>query len=187
MSLLNVSGRFYRAMHPDAVARVLDLPVPASAGRYHRPGQPTLHVTREADWAMIAVQRYAATETAPRVVVPLRINAAAVVDQRDPAQCAALGICADDAAARWQQWLVRDEEPPSWRNADVARAAGADGIVDPSRGIVDGWHLALFRWNALGGPQVRVDGEPFAISYAEARARWAAPTGWLEAKGDHLY
>jgi RES domain-containing protein len=187
MSLLNVSGRFYRAMHPDAVARVLDSPGPESAGRYHRPGQPALYVTREADWAVIAIQRYAATESAPRLVVPLRIDAAAVVDQRDPVQCAALGIYADDAAARWQQWLARDEEPPSWRNADAARAVGADGIVDPSRGIVDGWHLALFHWNQPGAPQVIVDGEPMVIRYAEARTRWASPNGWIEAHGDETY
>ena len=47
-----------------------------------------------------------------------------------------------------------------------------------SRGIVGGWHVTLFNWNAPGAPQVCVAGEPLVIDYADARARWAPPRGW---------
>jgi hypothetical protein len=171
----------------DRVAQVLDPPAPDSAGRYHRPGERALYVTREADWAMIAIARYIPLDGKQRLVVPLRLSAARVVDQRDQDACAALGINPVRSAARWQKYLAAGEEPPSWANVAAARAAGADGITDPSRGITDGWHLALFRWNEPGASTVEVDGDPFLLEYEEARARWAAPEGWLEASGDLTY
>lgn len=136
---------------------------------------------------MIAIARYIPLDGKQRVVVPLRLTQAMVVDQRDVGACAVLGIDPVRSAARWQKFLAAGEEPPSWANVAAARAAGADGITDPSRGIVDGWHLALFRWNEPGGPQVAIDGEPFVVEYEDARSRWAAPEGWLEASGDLTY
>jgi hypothetical protein len=47
--------------------------------------------------------------------------------------------------------------------------------------------MALFRWNEHGGPKVNIAGDPFEVSYEEARARWDAPEGWAEAKGDLTY
>jgi hypothetical protein len=65
-----------------------------------------------------------------------------------------------------------EQEPPSWRNADAARAAGADGIIDRSRMIPGGWHLNLFRWNDLGGPSVTVSGEPLEINLSVDGPKW---------------
>lgn len=176
--LLRVSGRFYRSFLADRIGQVLDPPGPDSAGRYHRPGQPAMYITREADWAVIATGIYAAEDGQQRVIVPLELDGALVLDQHDAAVLVAHRLELDDAMARWRPHLAQGREAPSWRNSDAARACGADGIVDPSRGIIGGWHVALFRWNELGAPRLRVAGDPLPSDYAASRARWPAPIGW---------
>jgi RES domain-containing protein len=178
ITLRRIEGRFYRAVLPDRIGQVLDPPAPQSAGRYHRPGQPALYITSEADWAVIASGPYMAEDGLARLIVPLDVDAAEVFDQRDAAGSQALGIDPVAASGRWRPALAEGREPQSWRNADAVRAAGADGIIDPSRGILDGWHVALFRWNGLGGPAIRVAGPPIAADYDAARARWPSPAGW---------
>lgn len=177
--LRQVSGRFYRAFLADRVASVLALPGSASAGLYHRPGQPTLYLTPEADWAIIAVGGYMAEDGLARLVVPVDLSEAHLFDQHDEAACMARGIDCEASNAAWRQALTDGDEPPSWQASDAARAVGADGIIDRSRGIAGGWHVALFRWNTPGAPSVAVAGEPIAIEYEEARARWASPPSWV--------
>jgi RES domain-containing protein len=184
---LTISGRFFRSVLADRIDHVLDPPGPTSAGRYHRLGQPTLYTSAKPEWAVIAIAGYMREDGRPRVVVPLLITETQVLDQHDLDACAALGIDRDQSNQSWRMALTEGREPPSWRNADLARAAGADGIIDRSRGIPGGWHLNLFRWNALGGPTVEVCGAPMAfdlsadgrnIAFAPAEntgARLAAP------------
>ncbi len=167
-----LQGPFFRAVAADRVGATLDPPGPASAGRYHREGQPTLYLSPRADWATIAVSGYMREDGRPRVVVPVHVNEAFVLDQRDKEACRALGIRREESNANWRTAIAAGVEPPSWRNADVARAAGADGIVDRSRLIPRGWHLALFRWNGPGSPLVRVIGEPTAISLSSDGPHW---------------
>jgi hypothetical protein len=173
-----ISGRFYRAIRADRVGQVLDPPGSNSAGRYHRHGEAALYVTAEHDWAVIALGSYMAEDGLPRVVVPLEISEVAVFDQHDEAACKTLGINRDRSNSRWRLALEQGLEPESWANSDAARAAGFSGIIDRSRGISDGWHVALFRWNDLGGPTVKVAGDAAPADYAASRARWDAPTGW---------
>jgi len=176
--LHRVGGTFYRTVLADRVSQVLDPPGPGSAGRYHRLGQRALYITPEADWAVIAVGRYMAEDCLPRLVVPLELDEAQVFDQHDEAACAALGIDSERSMEPWRPELEAGREPASWFASDAARAAGADGLVDRSRGIVGGWHVTLFRWNEPGAPQVRLAGEPLPCDYTASRARWAAPEGW---------
>ena len=158
LPLLTVSGRFYRSMIAARAGAVLDPPGPTSSGRYHRPGEPALYITREPEWARIAARRYSAEDGLPRVIVPVDINAARVLDQRDAAACVSLEIDPDRSNEDWRAALAAGKEPGSWAAADRAREMGADGIVDRSRNVLGGWHVALFRWNALGGPVVIVAG-----------------------------
>ncbi len=177
-ALHDISGHFWRAIAADRVDEVLQPPAPGSAGRYHRPGEPALYITAEADWATIAIGRYLLADGISRVVVPLELDAAAVFDQRDPAACAALGINPEHSQVRWNDELASGREPLSWLASDAARAAGADGIIDVSRGIAGGWHACLFLWNVPGTPQIRVAGEPVPCEYWAARDRWPTPDGW---------
>ena len=173
-----ITGRFWRAIAAERVGQALDPPGPDSAGRYHRPGQPALYITPEADWATIAIGRYLLADGIKRVVVPLELDGAAVFDQRDPGACAALGIDPEQSQVRWNEELAAGREPPSWLASDAARNAGAQGIIDVSRGIVGGWHVCLFAWNVPGAPHVRVAGDPLPCDYWPARDRWATPEGW---------
>lgn len=174
----HVSGRFWRAIAADRAGQVLEPPNPESAGRYHRPGQSSLYITPHADWATIAVGRYLLADGIARVVVPLELDSADLVDQLDPAACAALGIDPGQSQVRWNDELAAGREPPSWLASDAARAAGADGIIDVSRGIEGGWHACLFRWNVPGAPQISIAGMPVPCDYWAARDRWLAPDGW---------
>ena len=177
--LLNrISGRFWRAIAADRVGQVLDPPGQDSAGRYDRPGQRALYITAEADWATIAIGRYLLVDGIRRTAVPVELAGADVFDQRDPAACAALGIDPLQSQVRWNDELVAKRDPPSWQASDAARAAGAQGIIDVSRGISGGWHLCLFDWNRPGAPELRVHGDPVTCDYWSARDRWAAPADW---------
>lgn len=178
LPLHRISGRFWRAIAVERSDQVLDKPGADSAGRYHRPGQSALYITPEADWATIAIGRYLLADGIARVVVPLQLDRAELFDQRDPAACAALGIDPAKSQVRWNDELAAGREPPSWHTSDAARAAGADGIIDVSRGIEGGWHVCLFRWNQPDAPRVRVAGEPLPCEYWPARDRWPAPEGW---------
>lgn len=170
--LLTISGRFFRAILADRVDAVLAPPGPQSAGRYHRLGQPALYATRDPDWARIAVSGYMREDGLPRMIVPLEIGPARVFDQRDEAACVTLGIDREMSNVAWRPELAQGRDPPSWSNADKARAIGADGIIDRSRHIPDGWHLTLFRWNMDGAPTVSVAGEPFPAILGDSDQHW---------------
>lgn len=116
--------------------------------------------------------RLHARRPASAFVVPLLVNDAIVVDQHDRQACEQLGIDRELSNQSWRSALEAGREPSSWRNADAARAAGADGIIDRSRLIPGGWHLNLFRWNALGGPSVEVCGDPVEIKLSENGPKW---------------
>jgi hypothetical protein len=176
--MLTVGGRFWRAVPANRIGQVLDPPAPHSAGRYHRPGEAALYITREADWATIALGRYLLADGVPRFAVPLELDGASLLDQRDVAACTALGFDPALSQERWQDAIERGDQPASWRASDAARASGADGLVDPSRGIADGWHVVLFSWNGPGAPQLKVTGDPQVCDYWPARDRWPAPDGW---------
>lgn len=161
--LLRIQGRFFRAVRIDRLDDALDPPAERSAGRYHRPGQPALYVSPQARWAAIAVSRYMREDGVERAVLPLEIDAAMVLDQRDEEACRILGIDRDRSNNSWREALATDTEAGSWINADAARKAGADGIVDRSRLIPGGWHVTLFRWNSPSSPNVRIVGAPVPV------------------------
>lgn len=167
-----ISGRFYRAILAERVKAVLEPPSPQSAGRYHRHGQPALYMSPEPEWAMRAVSGYMREDGKARMLVPLLVTEAMVLDQHDEALCDRLGIDRTQSNISWRTVLDEGSEPPSWRTADIARASGADGLIDPSRNIPGGWHLDLFRWNDLGGPKVEVAGDPTEIRLSSTGGKW---------------
>lgn len=164
----NVTGFFFRAVPAEFLSSVLSRSRPESPGRYHRPGQTILYMSPVSEWATLAVAAHMRKDGKPRVLVPLYVEGARVLDQRDEYSCLALGINRDLSNHCWLSALQQNIEPPSWQNADQARVSNADGIIDRSRSIPDGWHLNLFRWNALGGPTVTVCGEPIPVPLPES-------------------
>ena len=172
IKLRTVSGPFFRPVLAERISDVLAPPRPDSAGRYHRPGQSTLYMSPKLEWAMIAVSGYIREDGRARVVVPLMVSQAHVLDQHDEEACRLLGIDRELSNAQWRAALEAGKEPLSWRNSDVARESGADGIIDRSRMIPAGWHVNLFRWNELGGPSVVVAGDPIAIQLSLDGPKW---------------
>jgi len=170
--LRKVGGAFFRSVLADRVQSALAPPTPESAGRYHRLGQATLYMSPTIEWATIAVSGYMREDNRPRVVVPLMVSEAYVLDQHDEDACRLLGIDRDLSNAPWRPALAQGQEPPSWKNSDAARGAGADGIIDRSRIIPGGWHANLFRWNDLGGPSVTICGEPIEINLSVSGPKW---------------
>ena len=170
--LRKVEGAFFRSVLAERVQSVLAPPGPESAGRYHRLGQVTLYMSPTIEWATIAVSGYIREDNRPRVVVPLMVSDAYVLDQHDEDACWRLGIDRALSNVPWRPALALGQEPPSWKNSDAARAAGADGIIDRSRMIPGGWHLNLFRWNNLGGPSITVCGEPIEIKLSVDGPKW---------------
>ena len=170
--LRKVGGHFFRSVLADRMESVLALPLPTSAGRYHRLGQAILYMSPTVEWATIAVSGYMREDRRPRVVIPLFVGTASVLDQHDEQACNLLGIDREASNQSWRPALAAGIEPASWRNADAARAVGADGIIDRSRQIPGGWHLNLFRWNDLGGPSIDVCGEPTEIVLSESGSKW---------------
>jgi RES domain-containing protein len=173
LCLLQVRGPFFRAVAVDRLAVALSPPDAASAGRYHRPGQAALYMSPSSEWATIAVSGYMREDQRPRVILPLMVSEAFVLDQRDEEACRSLGIDRDLSNCSWRTALAAGGEPASWRNADIAREAGADGIVDRSRQIPGGWHVNLFRWNELGGPTVTICGDPVPIVLSDNTEKWS--------------
>ena len=171
--LRRLDGLFFRAVTIDRMEHVLAPPSPASAGRYHRPGQPALYMSPTAEWATIAVSGYLREDGRPRVVIPLHVENAFVIDQHDEQACISLGVDRDVSNVSWRPALAAGTEPASWRNADRARTIGADGLIDRSRKISGGWHVTLFRWNVLGGPTVQVCGEPLPIALSRNGTKWS--------------
>lgn len=167
-----ISGRFYRAVLADRVNAVLAAPSPQSAGRYHRHGQPALYTSPEPEWAIRAISGYMREDGKARMLVPLLVTEAKILDQHDEALCDRLGIDRTQSNVSWRTVLDSGGEPPSWRTSDIARASGADGLIDPSRNIPGGWHLNLFRWNDLGGPNVEVAGDPMQIRLSATGGKW---------------
>ena len=93
-----------------------------------------------------------------RVIFPLLVSEARVLDLRDEGACLRLGVDRERANTSWRKTLAAGGRPPSWDIADAARGMGADGLIDRSRLRPGAWHVALFHWNALGGPRVELDG-----------------------------
>lgn len=89
-------------------------------------------------------------------IVKIDVEATGIVDLRDAAALELLGVNLTEAVAPWQNSAASGGIPTSWTVRDRLVAAGAQGLIDPSRKSPGLWHLVLFRWNDTGAPSVRV-------------------------------
>lgn len=91
-------------------------------------------------------------------IIELEVEAENIADLRSPELLAKVKIDVADAVAPWQEVVAAGATPPSWTVRDRLIAAGAHGLIDPSRKRLGLWHLVLFRWNDGHGPTVRLRG-----------------------------
>ena len=171
--LCSLSGKFYRTISVNQIDRVLAPPVLRSAGRYHRHGQEALYMSPSLDWARTAVSGYMREELKPRFVFTLEVIGAQIFDQRNLSACRDIGVDRDTSNRPWRKALKDGKEPTSWLVSDRIRDLNADGLIDVSRHIPNGWHLVLFKWNENGGPKVRVTGGPEIVHPKLEGPKWS--------------
>lgn len=152
-----VRGTFYRAINPEF--REFAIAGSRSPGRYSRPDEPTLYLSSSAEGVGAAMIAHKQARSAALEIIEIDVEASAIVDFRDPAALARVGVDLVDAIAPWQEVAASGGTPPSWTVRDRLVAAGANGLIDPSRQRPGLWHLVLFRWNEVDAPIVRIVGD----------------------------
>lgn len=150
---VSVAGRFYRAVSPAFAARALD--GSRTDGRYAPEGTPTLYLSSSRAGVAAALTRYAQDGAPAQQVLAFDVAARRIADLRDGRAMSRLGVDPTLAAQDWQEARRRGEQPASWLVRERLEAAGAVGLIDPSRKRPGLWHLTLFAWNRPGAPTVR--------------------------------
>ncbi|WP_430592087.1 RES family NAD+ phosphorylase [Humidisolicoccus flavus] len=153
-----IRGTFYRAIDP----RFREHAIRGSraAGRYSRADQPTLYLSSSIEGVEAAMIAHSQSRASSLEIVELTVEAQNIVDLRDPEALKLLGVDLVDATAPWQELAAAGRAPASWSVRDRLTAAGANGLIDPSRQSPGLWHLVLFRWNTPGAPAVAISGNP---------------------------
>lgn len=154
-----VTGRFWRTVYATDQQRALD-GVKSPEGRYHHDGQKALYVSPTPEFSRIAVDIYLRDNDPPRIILPLALVGARLLDVRQDDVQRLLGLNGTEASTPWQPERAAGLPATSWIASDAARNAGADGMIYAARREPTRWHIVLFRWNVSNGPQVSIDGPP---------------------------
>jgi RES domain-containing protein len=154
--LAEVRGTFYREVDRDRAGSALA--GSHGPGRYSRANQPTLYLSASRAGVDAAMQAHRDGKR-PRTVLAFEVAGANLLDLRVPEALALVRREAGDPLGDWQGAVAHGETPCSWRARDWAEAAGAAGLIDPSRQRPGLWHLVLFRWNEPGAPTVHPLGD----------------------------
>jgi len=149
-----IRGTFYRAIDPQF--REFAIAGSRSAGRYSRAHEPTLYLSSSVDGVEAAMNAHRNARSAALEIVEVEVEAPGIVDLRDASALDSVGLTIADAIAPWQEIAEAGGTPRSWNVRDRLLAAGARGLIDPSRKSPGLWHLVLFRWNETGTPTVRL-------------------------------
>jgi RES domain-containing protein len=126
-----------------AVAPASGAGAAAHGRRANRPGVAALYLAGDTETAIKEYQQVS-TLLPPGTLVSYRVTASPVVDFRKGYQAAHWSPLWEDFFCDWRElWFNQHIEPPSWVLADDAIAAGAKGIVFPSR-LSPGINLVLY-------------------------------------------
>lgn len=150
--LVSVRGVFYRAIDP--AHEQFALAGSRSAGRYSPEESPTLYLSSSREGVAAAMIKHAGDRAAQLSVLSFAVEAEGIADLRDSEAMSSLGINLDNVFGDWQAALAKGTTPPSWVVREKLEAAGANGLIDPSRKRPGLWHLTLFTWNIEGAPSV---------------------------------
>lgn len=149
-----VRGTFYRAIDPEY--REFAIAGSRSPGRYSRQDQPTLYLSSSIQGVQAAMIAHEDNRSAALEIIEINVEASGIIDFRDPVALHRAGVDLNDAIAPWQETVASGRTPASWRVRDRLVAAGANGLIDPSRKRPGLWHLVLFRWNEGDAPTVSI-------------------------------
>lgn len=140
-------------------------------GRVNRPGVEALYLALETETAIREYQQVS-TLLPPGTLTSYQLTAAPVVDFTGDYSVSAWDPIWEDFYCDWrEQWFNHRVEPPSWVIGDAVIAAGAKGILFPSRLATGGTNLVLFT-QMLAAPDVLEVFDP-------AKARPQSQASWL--------
>jgi RES domain-containing protein len=157
--ITTISGQFWRSVFATDAGSVL-AGARSPEGRYHHDGQSALYISPSAEFSRIAIDAYLKADDPPRVIVPLDLTGAALLDVRLATVQRALGLNGTESGTLWQPQRAAGLPATSWIASDAVRNAGADGMIYAARSDPDRWHVVLFRWNMPSGPVIRQSGSP---------------------------
>ena len=147
--MIRYAGPLWRILFADQGDPLV--PVSAPEGRFHHSGQTALYASLTSEGAAVAIKRYVSAGDKPRVLQQFTAQLERLIDLRQLAD-------PTDASVIWQDQRTAGQWPTTWTLSDHARAAGANGVIYPSRSRPDLSHVALFLWDqsnlVLAGPAV---------------------------------
>ena len=129
-------GLVWRIMFADQQHQACES-VLSPVGRFHHSGQIALYTSCTEQGASVAIKRYVKSDDPVRVIAPIQIVASKIYDIRNTDD-------SSEASVVWQDCVARGEFAPTWRYSDLAREAGAQGMLYSSRSRPDLSHLVLF-------------------------------------------
>jgi len=150
-----LSGTFYRLKETARAGEIL-APAHSPEGRFHHDRQKAIYLSETREGYRVAMSYYARPGDAPQTMFALHLSAARILDLRDARQCTRFAIDPANSNIRWQKERAAGQIASTWAISDAARAAGADGMLNPSRSRPGLTHLVLFRWNQPGAPDLRL-------------------------------
>ena len=113
-------------------------------GRVNRPGVEALYLAMETDTALREYQQVS-TLLPPGTLTSYQLKVEPVVDFTAGYSASAWDAMWEDFYCDWRElWFNQRIEPPSWTIGDMVIAAGAKGILFPSRLSKNGTNLVLF-------------------------------------------
>lgn len=146
----------------------------AGGGRANRPGVETLYLSFD---TQTAIEEYAQVSSImpPGTLVSYRLSVERLVDFCGGYDPVAWDPIWEDFFCDWRELCFNQGiEPPSWVAGDLAIAAGAAGILFPSRLRQGGINLALFT-QRLGEKDSLVVYDPDGVLPRDQRS-WDSPT-----------
>ena len=168
-AVTHISGTFYRMIIASRLAEVL-APAKSPEGRSHYNGQLALYLSQTPEGTAVAVKRYMQQNDPPRVVCSISVSSANIVDLRDLDACRLLDIDPSQRTVEWQDLRAKGLRSTTWDISDRVRELGLDGMLYASRTKPNLTHLTLFKWNDLGGPAVKVVGQPISYPFQSQRS-----------------
>jgi len=137
------TGRVWRILLADRSDPLA--PARAPEGRFHHDGQAAIYTSLSPEGCGVAIRRYLATDTRPRIIAPLKVRAMRVRDLRGNAAEGAL----PPASVIWQDARAQGLPASTWGLSDAARRDGAQAVLYRSRSRPDLTHMAIFDTTVL--------------------------------------
>ncbi len=125
-------------------------------GRFNRPGQEALYLSKDAATALAEYQQDNPW-LPPGTICTFLVDGLRVADLSAgylPEHWPPLWA---DFVVDWRtEWFGRGIEPPTWYMADDAMAAGLDGILFPSQAYPGGTNLVIYRSSERSEAELQV-------------------------------